>query len=32
VPELWQKIMLVVIGSVLALYIWRIPVKEILDK
>jgi len=25
VPELWQKVMLVVIGSVLAFYLWRIP-------
>ena len=32
VPELWQKIMLVVIGSILAFYIWRIPVREALDK
>ncbi len=32
VPEMWQKIMLVVIGSILAFYIWRIPVREILDK
>lgn len=29
VPELWQKIMLIVIGSVLAFYIWRIPVREV---
>lgn len=29
VPELWQKIMLVVIGSILAFYIWRIPVRKI---
>lgn len=29
VPEQWQKIMLVVIGSILAVYIWRIPVREI---
>lgn len=32
VPELWQKIMLIVIGSILAFYIWRIPVREALDK
>jgi uncharacterized membrane protein YbaN (DUF454 family) len=29
VPELWQKIMLVVIGCILAAYVWRIPVREI---
>ncbi len=29
VPELWQKIMLLVIGSILAFYIWRIPVREV---
>ncbi len=29
VPELWQKIMLIVIGSILAFYIWRIPVRDI---
>ena len=29
VPELWQKIMLVVIGSILAGYVWRIPVREV---
>ncbi|MDV6342885.1 YbaN family protein [Nitrosomonas sp. Is24] len=29
VPELWQKIMLVVIGSILAFYIWRIPVRKV---
>ncbi|MER2513063.1 MAG: YbaN family protein [Nitrosomonas ureae] len=29
VPELWQKIMLIVIGSILAFYIWRIPVREV---
>ena len=29
VPELWQKVMLVVIGSVLAVFVWRIPVREI---
>ncbi|MBS0484748.1 MAG: YbaN family protein [Proteobacteria bacterium] len=28
VPELWQKVMLVVIGSILAGYVWRIPVRE----
>ncbi|MBA3755366.1 MAG: YbaN family protein [Nitrosomonas sp.] len=28
VPEVWQKIMLVGIGSTLAFYIWRIPVRE----
>lgn len=32
VPEMWQKIMLTVIGSILAFYIWRIPVREILDE
>lgn len=32
VPELWQKMMLVVIGSILVFFIWRIPVREILDK
>jgi len=32
VPELWQKIMLVVIGSILAFYVWRIPMREIQDK
>ena len=31
VPEPWHKIMLVVIGSILAFYIWRIPVREIQD-
>lgn len=30
VPELWQKIMLVTIGSILAFYIWRVPVREAL--
>lgn len=29
VPELWQKIMLIVVGSILAGYVWRIPVREI---
>jgi hypothetical protein len=29
VPELWQKIMLIVIGGILAFYIWRIPVREV---
>lgn len=29
VPEPWHKVMLVVIGSILAFYIWRIPVREI---
>ncbi|MBL8501746.1 MAG: DUF454 family protein, partial [Nitrosomonas sp.] len=29
VPELWQKMMLVVIGSILAFYIWRIPVRKV---
>ncbi|MBS0496175.1 MAG: YbaN family protein [Proteobacteria bacterium] len=29
VPELWQKVMLVVIGSILAGYVWRIPVREV---
>ncbi|MDE2388182.1 MAG: YbaN family protein [Betaproteobacteria bacterium] len=28
VPELWQKIMLVIIGGILAGYVWRIPVRE----
>jgi uncharacterized membrane protein YbaN (DUF454 family) len=28
VPELWQKTMLVMIGSILAFYIWRVPVRE----
>ncbi len=28
VPEIWQKIMLVTIASILAIYIWRIPVRE----
>lgn len=28
VPEFWQKIMLVVIGAILAIFIWRIPVRE----
>ncbi|MBL0010085.1 MAG: YbaN family protein [Nitrosomonas sp.] len=28
VPELWQKIMLVIIGCILAFYIWRVPVRE----
>ncbi|QOJ20757.1 MAG: YbaN family protein [Gammaproteobacteria bacterium] len=28
-PELWQKVMLVVIGSILAGYVWRIPVREV---
>jgi len=32
VPEMWQKIMLVVIGGILAFYVRRIPVREILDK
>ena len=31
VPEPWHKGMLVVIGSILAFYIWRIPVREIQD-
>lgn len=31
VPEPWHKIMLVVIGSILAFYIWRIPVRETQD-
>lgn len=30
VPELWQKIMLVMIGGILAFYIWRVPVRETL--
>lgn len=29
-PEIWQKLMLVVIGSILAFYIWRIPVRDTL--
>ncbi len=32
VPELWQKIMLVMIGSILAFYIWRVPVRETLNE
>ncbi|MDO8333092.1 MAG: DUF454 domain-containing protein, partial [Nitrosomonas sp.] len=32
VPELWQNLMLVVIGSILAFYIWRIPVRELSGK
>jgi len=28
VPEVWQKVMLVVIGSILAFYVWRIPIRE----
>ena len=32
VPELWQKIMLVTIGSILAFYIWRVPVRETLNE
>ena len=28
VPESWQKIMLVVLGSILSFYIWRIPVRK----
>ena len=28
VPEPWQKIMLVVIGCILAGYVWRIPVRK----
>ena len=28
VPELWQKIMLAVIGSILAVFVWRIPVRD----
>lgn len=31
-PEPWQKLMLVVIGSILAFYIWRIPVRELSGK
>ncbi len=27
-PEIWQKLMLVVIGSILAFYIWRTPVRD----
>ena len=32
VPELWQKIMLIMIGSILAFYIWRVPVRETLNE
>ncbi|PXW88924.1 hypothetical protein C8R34_10673 [Nitrosomonas sp. Nm84] len=32
VPELWQKMMLITIGSILVFFIWRIPVREVLDK
>ncbi len=28
VPETWQQIMLIVIGSILTFYIWRIPVRN----
>jgi len=28
VPESWQRIMLVVLGSILSFYIWRIPVRK----
>ncbi len=28
VPEPWQKLMLVIIGSILAFYIWRIPARN----
>lgn len=28
VPETWQKIMLITIGSILTFYIWRIPVRN----
>ncbi len=28
VPELWQKLMLVVMGSILAIFIWRVPVRD----
>ncbi|MEK7792445.1 MAG: YbaN family protein [Pseudomonadota bacterium] len=28
VPEMWQKIMLMVIGSILACYVWHIPVRD----
>ena len=28
VPEAWQKIMLITIGSILTFYIWRIPVRN----
>jgi uncharacterized membrane protein YbaN (DUF454 family) len=29
VPELWQKLMLVSIGSILTFFIWRVPVRNI---
>ena len=28
VPEIWQKIMLLMIGLILGFFIWRIPVRE----
>lgn len=28
VPAVWQKVMLVVIGAILAIFIWRIPVRD----
>ncbi len=28
VPEMWQKIMLIVMGCCLLLFIWRIPIRE----
>ncbi len=28
VPELWHQIMLISIGAILAIFIWRIPVRE----
>ncbi|SFE90379.1 YbaN family protein [Nitrosomonas sp. Nm166] len=32
VPELWQKLMLVVIGSILVFFIWRVPVRDTLNR
>lgn len=32
VPEMWQKIMLVAIGSILVFFIWRIPARIISEK
>jgi uncharacterized membrane protein YbaN (DUF454 family) len=32
VPEMWQKIMLVAIGSILFFFIWRIPVRMISEQ
>ncbi len=28
VPETWQKLMLILIGSILVFFIWRIPIRE----